>query len=713
MEAYCVNLERLSVQAHWTAGVVSSCRSDTVIGHNDHELIATPGLADVISSLGGHGGHGEDEYIVEAFLEDDDKLEALVKTLLALEFWRENVLFARKRQTDNNIGNNEKEEVDFEIEGGEREETDQYNDLNEVDGGDADDLVAFWLARSIEEADNVNAKEPKGLAYRLAANGNALRTAFVLHVETTIVSLLNLIFYKGIPAGLLEGSGDDVLLSLVDYCARQLIFLGSPEESNPALSRQKNPLPTSQLSNYLQERSRIDEIQDSIYDSTYQTAIASVALSRYLCESLDDLGPSLLSRVLEVHDFPLLMVPLMEEPPWTRRREGKGKQMIWEKLDDHNEWSEVPPTDLLRLTKLEGQPWLALFHLTTSKVCRESYGLDEYRKSQLMRLRRYIHEALTDQLPVLGDVARYLDELSIVGVPASGQGVHRPSSAASSSGLLLQRVDSLRESIVGKRNMHNDDYWEGLVQTQWEEIFSHVTDSKDDELRRIASEVYGGSGMDDAMGISASDHASTFEGKNGLHKDIHRPTSMAEASNAPIEGEWKLALSKSVQKVTLHLEDGSTNSALGTFELVPVHNGADATTTETPLGPFRRLKMSISQTSGDGEAVFPRAKAIARVQFQKDASSDDSNEVILSIDSLELPTTDPDTSPNSYDGVGIVLPANFPSKEWRQLGDVQGKNVVLQLGFKRLPCGVVPAGSTLLRGYALSQAFLSQPVVAA
>ena len=127
----------------------------------------------------------------------------------------------------------------------------------------------------------------------------------------------------------------------------------------------------------------MEEIQDSVYDSTYQTAIASVPLSRYLCENVNDLGPSLLSRMLEMHDFPLLMVTLIEEPPWTRRRliekQSTTSKMIWEKLDEHNEWKEVSPTNLLQLTKLEGQPWLALFYLTTSKVCREAYGLDEYR----------------------------------------------------------------------------------------------------------------------------------------------------------------------------------------------------------------------------------------------------------------------------------------------------------------------------------------------
>ncbi len=178
--------------------------------------------------------------------------------------------------------------------------------------------------------------------------------------------------------------------------------------------------------------------------------------------------------MLEVHDFPLLMVPLIEEPPWTRRRQVEkvedsqtSTKMVWEKLNENNEWSEVLPQDLLLLTKNEGQPWLALFHLTASKTCRETYGLDEFRKAQLVRLRRYIHEALMDQVPVLQEVARYLDELSMLGVPA----------VASSSGILLQRVDSLRELVVG-----DGGDVASLIMNQW----------NDDFVLAIAQEVYGG-----------------------------------------------------------------------------------------------------------------------------------------------------------------------------------------------------------------------------
>ena len=252
MQTYCVNLERLSIQAHLTAGMIAASQSNLVATNSSDKL------GDLLGSL---GGGPYEEYIVEAFLENANKLEDLIKTLLALEYWRENVLFRRgcggKSKQDE-----EEDDIEFEIEGGKRDVEDElleaYDSLNDVDGGE-------------DTNDDTSDGVITGLASQLAENGNALRVAFIIHTETTIVSMLSLIFYKGIPPSFLEGDGDQYLLSLVDYCARSMAFLGTPEASNPALRHQKNPLSASQLSKYLETRSRLDEIQDSVYETSYKT----------------------------------------------------------------------------------------------------------------------------------------------------------------------------------------------------------------------------------------------------------------------------------------------------------------------------------------------------------------------------------------------------------------------------------------------------------
>ena len=427
------------------------------------------------------------------------------------------------------------------------------------------------------------------------------------------------------------------------------------------------------------------------------------------------------------------MARLVEEPPWTRRRttvvaddddDGGGRRRtaaaMWEKLDDGgNEWGEVPPSDLLRLTRLEGEPWLAIFHVIASGTCRTSYRVDGYRRSRLMRLRVYVNETLIDQLPILADVARCLDELSILG----GEGGDGYSSSSSSSGpsLLLRRVDTLRESIAGGRRRPDDGHWETIARRQWDEIFSRVTDSKDEDLRRIAEEVYGGGG-DASYDVIAGDAAAGKDDASPINEEENGPGLMG--GRVRIAEDWRVALSRPIEKVLLRVaEDGGEDGgSISTFELVPAHDSAAVAITDTPSGPFRRLRMSISRTSGEeSDSIFPHAKVEAFVRFRKDPSSlssssdgdDTTGEVALSVDSLSLPTVvrGGDTHCDSCDEVGIELPDSiFRPKEWRQLGEVERESVVLQLGFKRLPRGVVPAGSTLLRGYILSQAFVSQPL---
>ncbi|KAL3816955.1 hypothetical protein ACHAXA_001783 [Cyclostephanos tholiformis] len=657
------------------------------------------------SGMVGNGDGGGEEYVVDAIRDDPTKVIDLIRALLALELWRERVLFDDGRNGRNGEGGGgdggDGGGVDEgEGDGGGRSTRGVHHDVDEVydDGGGTESEEGLCSSEGGGGRKDTRRGGGGGLAYRLAHNGNALRTSFIMHV-----------------------------------------FLGTPEESNPALRRQRDPPPVA----HRLGRTRYDEIRDASYDTAYKSAIASVSLSRYLMENANCLGFGLLSRILEVHDFPLLMARLIEEPPWTRRRtiiidpasssssargrrsDGTGSngeandssttrsKTVWEKLDDNNEWREVRPTDLLKLTRLEGEPWLAIFHVIASGTCRESYRIDEYRRSRLMRLRGYMNETLIEQLPVLVDVARYLDELSLLG------GGEFSSSYSSLGPSLLRRVDTLRESIAGGR-MLDEGHWATIANAQWDEIFSRVTDTKDEDLRRIAVEVYDGAIGDanhfDIAGDAASEEYASSpiddEGNDGPEMDGH----------GRIAEDWREALSKPIEKVLLQFtEDGGENGdSVSTFELVPAYDNDGAAgnvaITDTPLGPFRRRKMFIIRAAGDGEAIYPHAKAVAHVRFRNDTSITSSlecnpGEIMLSMDSLLLPTVVRDDAfCDRFDEVGIELPeSTFRPKEWRQLGDVERRSIVLQLGFRRLSRGMVPAGSTLLRGYILSQAFVSQP----
>jgi len=103
-------------------------------------------------------------------------------------------------------------------------------------------------------------------------------------------------------------------------------------------------------------RSTEDEIHDTQLDTEYKTAVIATSLARHLCEHFDTLPIAAQTRILDTHDFLLLMVPLIEEPPWTRRRSSpRTSSTVWEKQTDDCTWNEVLPSDLLRITRCEAQ----------------------------------------------------------------------------------------------------------------------------------------------------------------------------------------------------------------------------------------------------------------------------------------------------------------------------------------------------------------------
>lgn len=107
------------------------------------------------------------------------------------------------------------------------------------------------------------------------------------------------------------------------------------------------------------------------------------------------------------------------------------------------------------MSKIEGQVWLAVYHLTCTQACREKYPLSEFRKSQVLRLRKYLNDIIIDQLPVLADVRRYLDELALMSVPAANV----PNT--------MVEVAPLKSSI-------EKSYKKELAGSQWDEIWSKV-----------------------------------------------------------------------------------------------------------------------------------------------------------------------------------------------------------------------------------------------
>jgi len=481
------------------------------------------------------------------------------------------------------------------------------------------------------------------------ANRNSLRCAFILHVETTILGLINLVLYKRHGCEALYAA---TAIALVDYSARCLVQLATPTCHNPMLQRQKEPMQL-QFKELSISPSPECVLQQTLLDTQFATCVAAATTARYLSEFIDSLSLSAQARIVDTHDFLLLMIPLIEEPPWTRRRtiavKGKQNEHKWEKLVN-NKWETIPPSDLLQITKCEAQPWLTLYFLTCNNTCRERYGLNTYRKNQLLRIRRFLNEVMLDQLPVLVELRRYMDELSLMNVPDTS------SSGSSSNSFLLQQMDTIRDGFLRGRD------WNKVANTQRTNIFSQVTDATDEDLKRVVDQVY------------------SVDGIESLVEEEYRDDTTTTSS----------LLLRPVEKVKLLFAQSSSNYS---FAFEPTQS---ISIIQTAAGNFRRIKLvPIDSNALASFLVETETTVTAVVNFEVDSKYDnafrDSSAGTITLSNKLLFSNN----------------TNNKGKEWYQIGSIE-EGIILQFAF--LPTERSSTSSTKGSvGYSLKQLFLSVP----
>jgi len=110
--------------------------------------------------------------------------------------------------------------------------------------------------------------------------------------------------------------------------------------------------------------------------------------------------------------------------------------------------------ELLRVTKLEAQAWLAVYALVMHPETQKRYAFDSFRKSTLLRARRFVNDVLLDQIPMLAELQRFMDQLALVDAP-------QPTALAERQAFVLQQVPAQRERVL--RDVKIDDVVQKLL----------------------------------------------------------------------------------------------------------------------------------------------------------------------------------------------------------------------------------------------------------
>lgn len=273
------------------------------------------------------------------------------------------------------------------------------------------------------------------------------KTTFPLYMtlyhEATVVNLLETtMFYRETCE-----ATEDCVLDLIDYCYRKLSHLVSRSEERE--EEKDEDLDVNQSVSSMATASNMEELEKQDRRLNFEICIKAISLLRYVIDHLEGLQLSAMTRILNTHDIPILLVQLVETPPWSHKKNGKQYKYI------DGKWQEIDYADSLKITKIEGQVWLSLFQLLMTPACQQKYEMDSYRKNTILKLRSYLTEPMLDQIPILGEMQRYLEHLSMMDPPPPRKDV------------ILEQVPEVRDNILRS----NDGKWNKIAKKQMKTCF--------------------------------------------------------------------------------------------------------------------------------------------------------------------------------------------------------------------------------------------------
>jgi len=240
----------------------------------------------------------------------------------------------------------------------------------------------------------------------------------ILYHEATVLNLLETVLFHQESCE----AAEEAIIDLVDYCSRKL---------------------RNQVARTMVEPIEEVDIQEDDFDPVlaltthslpldFNISMKVISIVRYLSDHYKSLAPYVLHRLLVTHDFPLMLIELLESPPWIMQK----KHQLLKYID--GKWRRVSVEDRFILSKIEGQIWITLFHLLLEPECQKKYEITDQRKTKILKLRAYLHDVTLDQMPCLSELRRYVEHLSII----------NPASPSSSHNLIMEQTAEIREVML-------------------------------------------------------------------------------------------------------------------------------------------------------------------------------------------------------------------------------------------------------------------------
>ncbi|XP_066553620.1 zinc finger MYND domain-containing protein 10 isoform X2 [Amia ocellicauda] len=214
----------------------------------------------------------------------------------------------------------------------------------------------------------------------------------VIHHEATIINLLETILFHQDSCE----SAEPAVLDLIDYCHRKLTLLAARNTAGDAAAEDGLPLGLgAQTDSTLQELLRLSSALE------FDIALKALSVLRYVSDHIDSFSLSALTRLLSTHNLPCVLVHLVETCPWSRRSKGQLEKYV------DGKWLQIPREDQLKMTKLDGQVWIALLNLLLRPDCQKKYDFNSFNKSQLLKIPEMWNDIMKENSGKWKAIAKY------------------------------------------------------------------------------------------------------------------------------------------------------------------------------------------------------------------------------------------------------------------------------------------------------------------
>ena len=228
----------------------------------------------------------------------------------------------------------------------------------------------------------------------------SIKTYMILYEEATLITILQILLYHS--SCMEQGccSDDTALLELVDYCHRKLTSIVTNKVNidhfNCHLYDEQNP------SKLIKQKQHLE----------FTICSCCVSIIRFITQHLSKSSISVVERVINTNEIIMVLISLIVNKPWTKKND-KG---FIEKYNGNNQFIPVDKNNMYRLTKIEGELWLSVYNLLLDKVCGNKYRLNSFRRNEILKLKPLLIPQIIDQLPILKDLKRTLEELTIMNI---------------------------------------------------------------------------------------------------------------------------------------------------------------------------------------------------------------------------------------------------------------------------------------------------------